>query len=273
MKSQRKTRIACLILSFMTLLILSGTFGAAAQQGDDGQLQLGGQIYAENCAVCHGLNGEGRVGATLAKDWPSIRPDLATQATVAEGVPGTAMPAWSQQNGGPLTDEEIDAVTTFILSWQTGGAPEITPRATATHHPPISPVPEVEGDPTEGARLYHENCAVCHGSDGQGRIGATLSKNWSSIRPDLEIRSTIARGVEGTVMPAWSQEQGGPLPEKEIDDIVAYIMSWSAPVEAVTSTPEVPTVSRWAGWAGVILTISLFVIIVVVVLVLQKRKS
>jgi len=255
------------------ILILFGTVSVSAQQDDDDQLQLGAQIYAENCAVCHGVNGEGRVGATLAKNWPSIRPDLATQATIANGVPGTAMPAWSLENGGPLTEIEIDAVVAFILSWQTGGAPEIKSVATTTSRPAISPVPDVEGDPNRGAILYDENCAVCHGLNGEGRIGAILTKNWGSIRPDLAIQSTVARGVSGTAMPAWSQENGGPLTEDEINDIVAFVMSWPAPVEPATATPESPLTSRWIGWTGVILTIFLFVILIVVVLVLQKNKQ
>ena len=258
-----------LLLSLLTLL---GAMTVSAQQDEQGQLLLGAQIYAENCAVCHGPNGEGRVGATLAKDWPSIRPDLATKTTITEGVPGTAMPAWSVANGGPLTDEEIDAVVAFILSWQTGGAPKITPGPTSTSRPPIQPVPDLQGDPNRGAILYDKNCAVCHGSDGRGRIGATLAKNWGSIRPDLAIQSTIVRGVEGSTMPAWGQEHGGPLAEEDINDIVAFILSWTVPVEEAVSTPESPEVSRWTGWGGVILAIFLFVTIIIVALVLQRKK-
>ncbi len=260
-----------LIAALVIVLALSWTAAVSAQQGDDGQ--LGAEIYAENCAVCHGPNGEGRVGATLAKDWPSIRPDLATRATIVEGVPGTVMPAWGQENGGPLSEEEIDALVTFILSWQTGGAPEIKPVATGTSRPPIATLPDVQGNPNQGAILYDGNCAVCHGANGEGRIGATLTKNWGSIRPDLAIRSTIASGVSGTAMPAWSQDNGGPLSREEIDDIVAFVMSWSVPVEPATATPEAPLPSHWIGWGGVILTIFLFVLIIVIALEFQKERK
>jgi mono/diheme cytochrome c family protein len=273
MKSQQKFLEFGLITFLVTVLALSWTVSVFAQQDDDGQLQLGSQVFAENCAVCHGPNGEGRVGATLAKNWPSIRPELATKATIANGIPGTVMPAWSLSNSGPLTDAEIDAVVTYILSWQTGGAPEITPHATATSRPAISPVPDVQGDPNQGAILYDGNCAVCHGVDGEGRIGVTLAKNWGSIRPDLAIRSTIANGVPGTAMPAWSQQNGGPLTEDEINDIVAFVMSWPVPAQSMTSTPDSPISSRWIGWGGVILTIFLFVLIVVIALEFQKPKQ
>jgi len=273
MKSHEKLLDFYLIAILVTVLTLLGAVPVFAQQGDDGQLQLGAQVYIENCAICHGANGEGRVGATLAKNWPSIRPDLATRATIADGVSGTVMPAWSQENGGPLTDAEIDAVVTYILSWQTGGVPVIPPPLTATSRPLISPVPDVQGDPNQGATLYDGNCAVCHGANGEGRIGATLTKSWGSIRPDLAIRSTIAGGVTGTAMPAWSQENGGPLTEDEIDDIVSFVLSWPAPAEPATATPDSPIPSRWIGWGGVILTIFLFVLIVVVVLEFQKPKQ
>ena len=63
---------------------------------------------------------------------------------------------------------------------------------------------DVAGDPTAGAGLYSENCVMCHGDKGQGRIGARLSKAFSGIRPDLSVRSTIINGISGSAMPAWS---------------------------------------------------------------------
>jgi len=66
--------------------------------------------------MCHGANGEGRIGATLSKDWPSIRPELTVRAIIEAGVPGTVMPAWSQKNGGKLDYWQIDALVYYILS-------------------------------------------------------------------------------------------------------------------------------------------------------------
>jgi hypothetical protein len=34
------------------------------------------------------------------------------------GIPGTAMPAWLTDYGGPLTDQEIAALVTYIRSWE-----------------------------------------------------------------------------------------------------------------------------------------------------------
>ncbi len=113
-----------LSLRFPKLLVMSvvflfasatGIHMASAQSEDPIQVEFGAALFAENCAVCHGEDGQGRVGATLAKDWPSIRPDLHMRAVIANGVPGSAMPPWSQVNGGPLDDEKIDALGCLYL--------------------------------------------------------------------------------------------------------------------------------------------------------------
>ncbi|MCU0489560.1 MAG: cytochrome c, partial [Anaerolineales bacterium] len=65
-----------LFLLLGLLLFGAGAWAASAQSSPDDQLQLGAQLFAEYCAACHGPDGQGRVGATLAKDWPSVRPDL-----------------------------------------------------------------------------------------------------------------------------------------------------------------------------------------------------
>jgi len=272
MHKQTLRQFSIIVVGFFVLVLAWGV-QVSAQEEDDPQYQLGAQVYAENCALCHGPNGEGRVGATLAKDWPSIRPELLTRETIARGVEGTAMPAWSQENGGPLSDEELDALVLFILSWQIGGAPQITPGDTPTPRAAVSPVPGVEGDPNQGGFLYDQNCAVCHGVNGEGRIGATLAKAWPSIRPDLTIKSVIEKGVTGSAMPAWSQENGGPLTESEISDLVAFVMTWSEAEKSSdaaqgTATPEEENLPL-SGWSGVILTLILFVLIIALFLIIQ----
>lgn len=258
----REVGLALLITLTMTIL---GQAQVLAQGPTQEQLELGGQLYAENCAVCHGDNGEGRVGANLSKDWPSIRPDLRVKSVIETGVPGSPMPAWSQEEGGPLTDAEIEALTVYILSWETGGIPPVSSMATPTPRPPITPVPEVEGDPNRGAVLYGENCAVCHGPNGEGRVGAVLAKDWPSIRPDLRVKGVIEAGVPGSPMPAWSQQQGGPLTDAEINDIVAFILSWQAAPQSIQLTPTpAPAPSALSGPLGVLALVAGVLVLVAV---------
>jgi mono/diheme cytochrome c family protein len=268
-------RTAGVILLVIFLITLFQFTPGLAQECTEDQLDQGGKLYAENCAVCHGADGQGRVGATLAKDWPSIRPDLRVRTVIEEGVAGSPMPAWSQANGGPLTDEEVDSLVCYILSWQSGGAPAIYPTPTAMQRPVLTPPPGVSGDPNTGAIIYDQNCAVCHGMDGEGRVGATLAKDWPSIRPDLAIKATIERGIQGSAMPAWSQSNGGPLTEEEVNNLVAYILTWSTPANPPTLAPApVPTEpGQGAGWqVWVILGIILVVVVAVGFYISRRGK-
>lgn len=235
-------------------------------------LQHGARLYEENCKVCHGENGEGRVGATLSKDFPSIRPDLAIENTIKNGVEGSVMPAWSTENGGPLVEEEIDALVLYILSWETGGLELMTPVPSPTARPPLIPVPQVQGDPNNGALLYDQNCAMCHGANGEGRVGATLDRVWTSIRPDLTVENTIRNGVPGSVMPAWSVENGGPLSEAHIDDIVSYIMTLSEDRGTPVFTPQPEPQELPSDWVGLAITGILLVSVVGLILLVQRRR-
>ena len=38
-------------------------------------------------------------------------------------------------------------------------------------------------------------------------------------------------------MPAWSHDNGGPLTEQQIDDLVAFVLTWSTPDNPATITP------------------------------------
>ena len=266
-----RMRSSGLLLLVALVALLTWNFVHAQTSGEE-QMEQGARIYAANCAVCHGADGQGRVGATLAKDWPSIRPDLKVRATIENGIAGSPMPAWGQVNGGPLTDDDIGALVVYILSWQRGGPRFRPPTSTYIPRLPVSPVPDVVGDPNQGAILYDQNCAVCHGAEGRGRVGASLDKVWSSIRPDLGIKSTISNGVMGSPMPAWSQVNGGPLTETEIDNLVAFIMTLEHAGEEIQEAPTpAPAPGPMADWFGILLAVVLFILVVWIAIVLQTR--
>ena len=276
MQSPSRPRQIWLVLLTTLIIVVFWRAPVMAQDPTEEQLELGAQLFAENCAVCHGANGEGRVGAELSKDWPSIRPDLRVKTVIEQGVPGSPMPAWSQENGGPLTDAEVEALTLYILTWETGGLPDLSPTPTFTPRSLITPVPDVEGDPNRGAVLYAENCAVCHGPNAEGRVGVALGQDWPAIRPDLSIKTAIERGVPGSPMPAWSQAEGGPLADEDINDIVAFILSLPASTQPlVMPTPaQVQAPSAFSGPLGaLIVLIGLLVLVAIGVIGALRRKK
>ena len=96
---------------------------AAREDAHEVQLQSlaeqGESIYGFNCASCHGSEGEGGIGPTLnAEQFFLAASDPQIELLVAVGIPGSAMGAYSQDFAGPLTSEQIRAVTTFLRTWE-----------------------------------------------------------------------------------------------------------------------------------------------------------
>ncbi len=118
--------LAAMVLAFPLYLLVEPTNRAEAR---DLQLQsLQGQgkdLFQLNCSSCHDLNGEGGVGPALnSQQFLQASTDRQTELLISVGVPGSAMGAYSQDFGGPLTSEQIKALATFIRSWEEN-APDV----------------------------------------------------------------------------------------------------------------------------------------------------
>lgn len=174
-------------------------------------VEAGEELYSSHCASCHGEQGEGSIGPALnSKQLLSIASDDLLFGLVRTGVPGTAMPAWSQSFGGPLTDEEVRQTVAFVRSWE--------PNARDIG----SEVPEP--DPARGAQIFESICFACHGIGGEGTERApalndpvrlaTFDNDW--------YEETIAQGRPSRGMPTW----GTVLSPAQINDLVALISLW-----------------------------------------------
>ena len=75
---------------------------------------------------------------------------------------------------------------------------------------------------SDGARLYAQNCAACHGETGNGGIGVPLSlPSFQASIDDEYLHKTIRLGRPGRVMPAFTQ-----LSDEEVEAIVRHLRSW-----------------------------------------------
>ncbi|GIW20687.1 MAG: hypothetical protein KatS3mg065_0983 [Chloroflexota bacterium] len=82
-----------------------------------------------------------------------------------------------------------------------------------------------------GYNIYQANCARCHGANGEGGIGPKLndqSKLFWHLREDylrniLEVGGRYACGDPNSLMPVWSDRNGGPLNYKAIEDLIAFL--------------------------------------------------
>jgi mono/diheme cytochrome c family protein len=81
--------------------------------------ESGESLWGFNCESCHGLAGEGGIGPALnSKQFLQKATDEQTRLLVSVGIPGSQMGAYSQDFGGPLTSEQIKALSVFIRSWE-----------------------------------------------------------------------------------------------------------------------------------------------------------
>jgi mono/diheme cytochrome c family protein len=81
---------------------------------------IGRQLFAANCAQCHGSDATGGGTAPTLNSQEFLKGTSNDQifALVSGGVSGTEMPAWSVDYGGTMTAEQVRQLATYLRSLQ-----------------------------------------------------------------------------------------------------------------------------------------------------------
>lgn len=207
-------------------------------------VETGAEIYEEFCSPCHGIKGQGIEGrAPNINSAHFFDPDgrlteLGYQGslesyvklTVAGGRPAQStsgpwaenMPTWSVDYGGPLRNDQVDSVVTFVMSWA-----ESAPEAGAEPTPIPGDTPEERGE-----NLFQAmGCIGCHIVEGEGGgVGPELTNIYAEKGEDYVRQSilipnvVIAEGYPENVMP---QNFGERLSDENLNDLIAYLASVS----------------------------------------------
>ena len=151
----------------------------------------GARDYEQYCSTCHGLTGEGGVanGAPQINNLPNTLGDRLNgstgiiakygtvrnfvEATITSGVRGTAMPRWSARLGGPLRDDQIKNIASYVQSWWAAPgntSPNISPDAAASAalfkkkalEDALKNNPAANTPIGRGTVIFSSNCASCH---------------------------------------------------------------------------------------------------------------
>ncbi len=190
-------------------------------------------LYQQNCAGCHGEQGKG--GAAIALNSPvylAIADDATIRRVTAQGVPGTAMPAFAQSSGGMLTDEQISAIVGGIRSrW--------------SKHDALNPAPPsynalAPGDPQRGMNVYDTYCSSCHGTAGRGgsKAGSIVDRSFLNLASDQYLRTMVIAGRPELGAPDWRDNvPGKPMSQQEVSDVVAWL-SAQRPKPALSSSTK-----------------------------------
>lgn len=177
-------------------------------------LNGGKATFQNNCAVCHGTGAGGQKGYPNLNDddwlWGGKIEDIYT--TIKYGIRSThektksnMMPAFGKQK--LLTASEIEKVADYVLS--------------------LSNAKEDKNDQSKivfGKMIFKDQCATCHGSNGQGNkaegVANLTDKIWLYGGKKEDIIYTITNARNG-VMPTWE----GRLDEQTIRQLALYIHS------------------------------------------------
>jgi mono/diheme cytochrome c family protein len=191
-------------------------------------------LYGQNCAGCHGA--EGNLGAARPLNDPLylalVGADRLRQI-IAQGVPGTAMPGFAADAGGALTEPQINALVNDMLKrW---GRPM---QASEGPLPPYDAAGALDhgsgpGQPDQGSKVFAEACAPCHGADGNGgdKGGSVVDAAYLVLVSDQALRTAVIAGRPDLGMPDWREDiPGQPLTPQQISDIVAWLTSQRQPV-------------------------------------------
>ncbi|TLX57236.1 cytochrome-c oxidase, cbb3-type subunit III [Stutzerimonas nosocomialis] len=175
---------------------------------DDQALKMGGRLFANHCAVCHGSDARGAVGFPDLTDghWRWGGDAETIKASILHGRTA-AMPAWLSVIG----EDGVKNVAAYVRQDLGGLAlPEGT-----------------QVDLAAGKQVYAGNCAACHGAGGEGMpmMGApslTQPGGWIYGSSLAQLQQTIRHGRNGQ-MPAQEQHLGND----KVHLLAAYVYSLS----------------------------------------------
>ncbi len=258
--------LGIILVSLTTVLIVIYGFNEEKRMAEESEAQhgraieVGAGLYENNCSGCHGLKGEGIIGlcpplndAHFFSDrlkevgWSGTLEDYivstassgrtaSTRPDQYAGQGSPAMPAWSDQYGGPLRPDQIQSIATFVMNWEATAIEGVVIEGLPT------PTPSTEdlADPVaRGRQVYLDNgCGGCHTIDGlsagtvgpdQTEIGTVAETRRPGMSAEeyileslLDPSAYIVEGYQDNVMPKNYNELIGA---EEMADLVAFLLA------------------------------------------------
>lgn len=177
--------------------------------------ESGRQLFGDNCAACHGINGTGQAGYPdlTDEDWLWGDDPEAIAETMRVGINAMHDETRSAQMPGFGRDQMLDRsqvrnVAAYVYSLSN---PEFSTEAN---------IERIEA----GREVFATTCAACHGEDATGmrEVGApNLTDDRWIYGGDLQTIVTSVHGGRQGHMPTWDER----LTEAEIKMLALYVHS------------------------------------------------
>jgi cytochrome c oxidase cbb3-type subunit III len=180
-------------------------------------------LYRENCSGCHGAQGMNGPSYPLANPgYQALVDEQVLHQVVANGEPGTHMPAFAISAGGSLTDQQIDALVHGMrAAWYKPGTLE------GANPPPYKAT--ATPDNARGEQVYATYCASCHGVAGQpakSKAGSITDRAFLSLISDQVLRTVVIAGRPDIGQPDWRNAMPGhPMSDQQVTDVVGWLSS------------------------------------------------
>lgn len=191
-------------------------------------LRLGRERFTEDCAGCHGEDGEGSViaPALSSPELLSAATDHFLWETITAGRPDHGMPGHTGFDAKSIAS---------LIAWirEQGSAPPAAMtrmRRQVLDYLSIDRLSDyqADGDPDNGETLYGDYCVVCHGVGGGGRQGPAITdSHFLRAATDGYLAASIILGRSDRGMFSFGPD-GLEIEPQEIADLVAYIRAVSA---------------------------------------------
>jgi putative heme-binding domain-containing protein len=176
-----------LLICAVVLIVILFRGPAASAQGQDrapeyfqSDIQYGAQIFATQCTACHGTSGDQIPGVNFrAGQFKRVVTDNDLRATIATGVPGTAMQPFA------FGASELTGIVSYLRNMSSFDAHGF-----------------MVGDAARGKTLFAGagNCASCHAVNGKGpRVAPDLGDIGTLRTAELLHRTLIDPG--GSMLP------------------------------------------------------------------------
>lgn len=176
------------------------------------------RLFTTNCLGCHS---DGKVispAISMADPvYLALVPENTLRSIIVNGVPKTPMPAFAKENGGMLTDEQIDVIVKGIREW--------------AKDPPPAPLPAYSaapGNAEAGETLYAIYKEAIRKSAGEGVVshGFLTNPAFLGLCSDQYLRTILITGRPELGIPDWRNAiPGRPLSDQDIADLVAFLIS------------------------------------------------
>jgi mono/diheme cytochrome c family protein len=209
------------------------------------RLAAGEELYLTVCAECHQPQGEGGevkgveglegrvVDPINSHDFLYTRTDETIYNVIDYGQPDLGMPPQGLANGGELTAHEINAVVTFVRSWDDRIVVEVPKEAI----PPLAEgeVPDYE---THVQPIFKRFCVACH-RPGKAQQNYVISDYQSVMTTGDHTPNVIGGDLSCNMLRMLNREEieaGGPMPptrpldSNKLDVIVRWIEAGALPV-------------------------------------------